>query len=375
MIDKEVAELRRRFKLERTAITRIYGCYINQFGEIVTTFEESLTMLPVEEQEKYLELLKKGISGTIGRTLTDISFSTAQVLDSDEHRLLSALRDSRLLDPESRNTLYSRIAASTRFGDNSLLVLLGCDTYDVPFRSKDGSLQADAGDLQFTYIICSVCPVKETTPVLRYDAADHAFRSRGADWVAGTPELGFLFPAFDDRAANLYGALFYNRSKDNSYEGFVDAVFHTRPPMAIGVQKNAFREVLVDALEEECRVDVVQNIHTRLREMALIHKEAKDPEPLRVSCRGIGELLENAGVSEPRAASFRVKYEAAFGVDSEMPPQNLLDAAQLEYKTPDVVVKVDPDRRDLIQFREIGGVRYLLIQVDEGIELNGVAVQ
>ena len=64
MIDKEVAELRRRFRQDRTAITRIYGCYINQFAEIVATFDDSLTMLPVEEQEKYLDLLKKGVCVT-----------------------------------------------------------------------------------------------------------------------------------------------------------------------------------------------------------------------------------------------------------------------------------------------------------------------
>lgn len=375
MIDKEAAELRRRFRPERNSITHIYGCYINQFGEIVACFTESMAMLPMEEQEKYLELLKKGISGTFGRTLSDISFSTAQVLDSDEHRLLSKLRDSRLQDEEARTTLYQKIAGSLKLGDNSILVLLACDTYDVPFRAKDGTLQADSGDLQYTYFVCSVCPVKETSPVLRYDAAEKAFRNRGADWVVGNPELGFLFPAFDDRAANLYNALFYNRSKDNSYDGFVDAVFHTRPPMAIGVQKDAFRDVLVEALEDECRVDVVQNVHSQLREMTVVHKEARDPEPLRVSCREVGEILENAGVSEPRMASFRVKYETAFGVDAELPPQNLLGTAQLEYKTPDVIVKVDPDRRDLIQFREFGGMKYLMIQVDEGIELNGVAVQ
>lgn len=375
MIDKEAAELRRRFRQDRTAITRIYGCYVNQFGEIVTSFEESLTMLPVQEQEKYLELLKKGISGTIGRTLSDICFSTAQVLDSNEHRLLTKLRDSRLEDAEARNALYSKIAASTRFDDNSLLILLACDTYDVPFRTKDCNLQADAGDLQFTYFVCAVCPVKETTPVLRYEAADHAFRSRGADWVVGNPELGFLFPAFDDRAANLYGALFFNRSKDNGHDSFVDAVFHTTPPLAVGIQKETFRDVLVDALEDECRVDVVQNVHTQLREMMLNHKEARIQEPLLVNSREVSEVLKIAGISEPKMASFRVKYESAFGADSEMPPQNLLGAAQLEYKTPDVVVKVDPDRSDLIHFREIGGVRYLLIQVEDGIELNGVAVQ
>ena len=73
-------------------------------------------------------------------------------------------------------------------------------------------------------------------------------------------------------------------------------------------------------------------------------------------------------------AAFRVKYEQAFGVDAELPPQNLLNTAQLEYKTPDVVIKLNPDRQDLIQVRELGGVRCVVIAADEGIEINGVTV-
>ena len=70
-----------------------------------------------------------------------------------------------------------------------------------------------------------------------------------------------------------------------------------------------------------------------------------------------------------------MRYEQAFGADRPVPPQNLLNANQLEYKTPDVVVKVAPDRSDLVTMREIGGVKYLLIKADEGVELNGVAVR
>ena len=375
MIDKEIAELRRRFHTDRTAITKFYGCYINPFGEITADYEASMAMLPTAEQEKYLELLKKGISGTIGRTLSDISFSTSQVLDSDEHRLLSRLRDSKLTDAEARRRLYEKIAASLRFGENGILILLACDVYDVPFRAKDGVLQADSGDLQFTYLVCSICPVKETTPALRYDAEAKTFCARPSDWVVGNPALGFLFPAFDDRAANLYGALLYNRSKDNGYDSFVDAVFHTRPPMAIGVQKDTFRDVLTDSLEEECSLRVIQDVHTELRELTAIHKEARDPEPLRVSGPAVSRILEQSGISEPKAASFRVKFEEAFGVDSELPPQNLIGTAQLEYKTPDVIIRVSPDRGDLVELRELGGVKYLMIRAEDGIELNGVQVK
>ncbi len=374
MIDKEISELRRRFRADRTAITHIYGCYVSSLGDILAEFDESLALLPADEQEKYLELLKKGVSGTIGRTLSDLSFPTAEVQNGEAHGLLMRLREERLGGAETRHALYEKIAGSLKLADSNYLVLLASDVYDVPFRGKDGSIHADSGDSQFSYLVGAICPVKETRPALRYEAAEKSFRGRGVDSVAGNPELGFLFPAFDDRATNLYGALLYNRSKDCGYDEFIDAVFHTRPPMAVGIQKDTFREVLVEALDEECSPRVIQTVHSELRELAAAHKEAHDPEPLTVSCGALSDILEKTGISEPRMAAFRVKYEEAFGVDSELPPQNLLNTAQLEYKTPDVVIKVNPDRQDLVQVRELGGVRCVVIAADEGIEINGVNV-
>ncbi len=374
MIDREISELRRRFRADRTAITHIYGCYVDQGGQLLADFDESLALLPAEEQEKYLELLKKAFSGTLGRTLSELSFSTAEVLSGERHALLRRLRDERLGGAEALRALYEKIAASLRLAETGYLILLASDVYDVPFRGKDGALRADSGETQFSYFVCAVCPVKETRPALRYEPSEKSFRACGADRVAGNPELGFLFPAFDDRAANLYGALFYNRSKDCGYDELIEALFHVQPPMAIGVQKDTFREVLAEALDEECSPEVVQAVHTQLRELAAVHKEARDPEPLTVSCGELSGILEDAGVSEPRAAAFRVKYEEAFGTDAALPPQNLLNSAQLEYRTPSVVIKVDPDRQDLIQVKEIGGVRCVVIAADEGIEINGVSV-
>lgn len=374
MIDKEVSELRRRFRADRTAITHVYGCYVNPFGELLAEFDESLTLLPADEQEKYLELLKKGISGTLGRTLSELSFSTAQVQGGEEHGLLMKLLQQRLKEEETRHAIFEKIAGSLRLADSSYLILLACDVYDVPFRGKDGSLHEDSGDTQFSYLLCSICPVKETRPALRYEPAEKSFHGKRADQVVGNPELGFLFPAFDDRATNLYGALLYNRSKECGYDEFIEAVFKTRPPMAVGVQKDTFREVLVEALDEECSPGVIQKVHTQLRELAAIHKEARDPEPLTVSCEQVSDILEHTGVSEPRTAAFRVKFGEAFGTDTELPPQNLLNTAQLEYRTPDVVIKVNPDRQDLIQVRELGGVRCVVISADESVEINGVNV-
>ena len=168
MNQKEINELRRRFRPEKSAISRVYGCYVNSSKEIVSDLDESLGMMPQEESEKYLSLLKKGLSGSLGKNLIDIVFSTQQVVDSEEHRLLTTLRDSQLKDNEARQTFYHKVIDSLDMGDSSYLLLLTCDSYDVPHRGKDDSLQADASDEVFTYIVCVVCPIKEGKVELGY---------------------------------------------------------------------------------------------------------------------------------------------------------------------------------------------------------------
>lgn len=371
MNKKEISELKRRFRQDRSNITKLRGCYVNVHGEIAATFCESMGLLPVEEQEKYLALLKKTLSGSVGKNLVDISFSTRQVVDSEEHRLLSALRQTKLQDEEPVRQLCEKIASCLHLGVN-YLILLAYDSYDVPFKSSDELLQEDAGQDVYSYVLCSICPVKETKPVLCYDAAERAFHNKGADSVVTAPELGFLFPAFDDRATNLYGALYYTRNAAMGYDDFVDTIFHTEPPMAARAQQETFCGVLADALEEECSVEVVQSVHSSLHEMVQVHKEAKIAEPLTVSCQELGTVLSEAGVSEKKLASFRVKYEGAFGSARELPPQNLMDEKKMEYRLPDVVVKVNSERKDLVQTRVIGGVKYLLINAEEGVEVNGI---
>ena len=91
----------------------------------------------------------------------------------------------------------------------------------------------------------------------------------------GTPEVGFLFPAFEDRATNLYGALLYTRNIGESREEFVDAVFHLAAPMPAAQQREAFQGLLTGALGEDCSFDTVQAVQEQLCAMIQEHKESK----------------------------------------------------------------------------------------------------
>ena len=109
MNQKELNEIRRRFKLDRNSISKICGCYVNSNKEIISWIDASMGLMQQEEQEMYLGLLKKALSGALGKNLVDIVFSTQQVADSDEHRLLQTMRQTELKDPGSRETFCRRL--------------------------------------------------------------------------------------------------------------------------------------------------------------------------------------------------------------------------------------------------------------------------
>ena len=60
MNQKELNEIRRRFKLDKNSISRIYGCYVNSSREIIAYIDESMGLMSQEEQEMYLGAAEKG---------------------------------------------------------------------------------------------------------------------------------------------------------------------------------------------------------------------------------------------------------------------------------------------------------------------------
>lgn len=374
MNQKEVSELRRRWRPEKSAVSRVYGCFVNSNKEIISDLDESLGTMPEEEAEKYLNLLKKSLSGTLGKNLIDIVFSTQQVTDSEEHKLLSALRSSALKDGQVRSRFYQKVIDSLDMGDSSYLLLMACDAYDVPRRGKDGGAMMDASEDVFTYLLCCVCPVKSGRPELNYFPGDNEFHYT-AGQVVSAPELGFLFPAFDDRAANIYNALFYSRKADEIHQEFIDAVFHTEPPMSAAEQREAFQSALAEGLEDAYSVEVARSIHERLTDQITQHKENKTPEPLALAAGDIGAILQDCGVPQERIDAFRENCREKFGENAVLNPANLIDAGKFELKTSQVTVSVSPEQSYLVETRTIEGKKYLLIPAEEDVEVNGQPVR
>ena len=72
---------------------------------------------------------------------------------------------------------------------------------------------------------------------------------------------------------------------------------------------------------------------------------------------------------------FSFSYDETAGENTSLLMSNVINTRSFEVKTPDVVIKVSPDRTNLIETRNIDGREYLVIALDGSVSVNGIAVR
>ncbi len=371
MIKQEINELKRLYTPSNCSITRICGCYVDGEKNKKTEFKEAFLSLPEEEIFKYFELLRNTLSGSLGKNLLNLDFPLASEQEGGTQAALLALRDSKLKDDALIEEFYDRVINTYEYVGNYLILLIH-DAYDVPGKTTDGLTMDDASDTVFEYIMCCICPVNLSKPGLSYDNINNEFHNRIRDWVVEMPETGFLFPSFNDRATDIHSTLFYSKNPEEAHSEFVENILGCTMPLSAGTQKEAFQALIEETLGDEVEYEVVKNIHENLTEMIEEHKEI--PEPLTLDKNQVKSLFEKSGIKEEKLTDFDKLYDAAAGEDTSLFVNNVANVRTFEVKTPDVVVKVNPERADLVNTLQIDGKRCLVIEINDHVEVNGITI-
>lgn len=372
MIKKEISEIKRQFTPSNCSITRICGCYVDGEKNKKTEFKEAFLSLPEDDMFKYFEILRKNLSGTLGKNLLNLEFPLDTEMEGGPQEFLLKLRNSKLQDDELLDAFYDRIIETYDYVGNYLILLIH-DAYDIPGKTSDGIGMEDASDEVYSYIMCSICPVDLSKPGLSYDELEGTFRNRVRDWVVSLPELGFLFPAFNDRSTDLHATLYYSKNGDELHDTFIEQMLGCPLPLPAGYQKESFQAIIEETLGDACSYETVKTIHENLNEMLEEHKD--DPEPLSLDKYQVKSLLEHSGVEEEQLENFDKTFDETAGERASIFAGNIVNTRAFEVKTPDVIIKINPDRTDLVETREVDGRQCLVIAIDGGVEVNGIMVK
>ena len=372
MNKKEILEIRKQFTPANCAITRICGCYVDHEKTKKMESKEAFLSLPEEEAFKYFDIFKKTLSGTVGKNMLNLEFPLDAEMPGGTQEFLLKLRDSKLEDDMLLEEFYDKVIATYDYAENYYIVLIHA-MYDIPGKSSDGLEMFDASDEVYEYLLMSICPVSLSKAGLSYNAEDNRIQDRIRDWIVDMPVKGFLFPAFNDRSTDLHSVLYYTKKSEDLQPEMIDQLLGAQMPMSADTQKETFQMIIEDTLGEDGDYETVRNIHETLNDLIEEHKE--EPEPLSLDKTEMKKIFEQSGVDAEKMENFDRNFEENAGEKASLLATNIAETRKFNIETPDVVIKVNPDRADLVETRIIDGRQCLVIPVDDHIEVNGISVR
>lgn len=374
MNKKEINEIKKQFTPEKCTITRICGCYVD--GEKNKRAELAQTFLTLTEEEnfKYFTIFKNTMSGTLGKNLLNMEFPNEQEMEGGTQEFLLRLKNSKLEDNALLEQFYDKVIETYNYPENYYIILIYA-AYDVPGQTEDGIENDDASEYVYDYILCSICPVKLTEAGLCYNERNNSIESRIRDWVVAAPIHGFLFPAFNDRNTDIHGLLYYTKNSEQMQEDFIDKTLGCGAPLSYKAQKETFQDIIENSLGEQCDFEMVKTIHENLNEYVETYQDA--PEPPVLDKMEMKKLLADSGVKAEALETFETAFDTIV-CDEEKPrfaAANVASTRSFDIKMPDVVIKVKPERTDLVETRIIDGRQYIMIEVNDSVEVNGISIR
>ena len=372
MNKKEILEIRRQFTPKNCAITRICGCYVDHEKNKKMESKEAFLSLPEEEAFKYFDIFKKTLSGTVGKNMLNMEFPLDAEMPGGTQEFLLKLRNSKLEDDMLLEEFYDKVITTYEYGENYYIILIHA-MYDIPGKSSDDLEMFDASDEVYEYLLMSLCPVSLSKAGLCYNAEDNRIQDRIRDWIVDMPDKGFLFPAFNDRSTDLHSVLYYTKKSEDLQPEMISQLLGAQMPMSADTQKETFQMIIEDTLGEEGDYETVRNIHETLNDLIEEHKE--EPEPLKLDKTDVKKIFEQSGVPAEKMENFDRNYEENAGEKTSLLASNIAETRKFNIETPDIIIKVNPDRADLVETRIIDGRQCLVIPVDDHIEVNGINVR
>ncbi len=407
MIKSEINEIKSLFdSVSDQGIYRLTGCYVNGEKQKVKTFSEHFYDIPEEEMHKYLEVFRKTLSGTPGKNLLDMSFVDQSEDESSMGKsLLKKMLRSKLEDNLALDTFYDMVIENHNYVGNYLILLI-FQSYDVPGITTDGVELEDASDEIYSYILCSICPMKLTKPGLGFDDDLGEIHTLKQLFAVELPENGFLYPAFNDRSTDDTELLYFCKKADILQDALLEKVLGVPTTLPAKQQKEGFTEFVSDVLGDEADFETVLSIHENLKDTVHEIKAESAGNAVFFDKDTMRGVFERSGVSEERLEQFDRRFDEQFDmerihskqnesvkiddesdyspardyvptlqVEEKLFADNVAPTRSLEVRNKNMVLRVNTNHTDIIEARIIDGRKCLVIEVTDDLTVNGVPVE
>lgn len=372
MDKQETLEIRKLLTKNNCRIDRIAGCFVDENGQVITDLKDTWRAMPEEEVEKYCELFRKTLTGKQGKNLFHLEFPLREEEEGGRQNLMYRVLQDNFHDPALVQGFCRQIIQNLSLMGR-YLILLGHGAYDIPAKSSDGTQMDDASEYVYLFLVCCICPVTEIKEGLCFDEESLTFINKRSDLGVQAPEVGFLFPEFNDRAPDIHAVQWYAKKEEERHPELIDGLVGGDMPVTVSAQKEQFKDIVEQTLGRDCDFENVKSLTEAVDEML---KEQKDnPEPVELGKTEVRRLLHESGAApDSLGQTFEESFDEMVGEGGTINAESIGGRSVMEIRSPSVKISVKSDMTQMITTRIIDGREYLLIPVQDNIELNGIRI-
>jgi len=365
-----IKEVKKFFTAKKCNVDHIFGCYVNGSKDIVAQWHQRLMSLTEEEYFKYLDLFRKCFSGALDKTMFNVTPEKSKRDFWLELRNTCTDRSLKALQEESLDELYNTIISEYEYVGN-YAILIANGIYDVPGKTSDDQELEDASEEVYQYLLICICPVQLAKAGLGYDSSKGTFTNIDRDWLLGDPDMGLLYPAFNDRSEDRDAALAYikgiNDDKKNTAQRLLGCGIKDTPMQ----EKESFLSVIGEVLGYRKRLGEVRRVNEELRK-----QQSGKEEDETIGIDDIRSALEAAGIDRDRIDTLERVYASEIGEGERISLNNVLHNSSFTVRTDRGTLKMDNCDADYADIRQIDGKPYLMLELFPGqdVTVNGIDV-
>lgn len=371
MNKKEINEIKKNFNDDCGFFTvnRVITAFVDAEKNIKCRANRLYSIIPQEESEPIMINLKKVLSGKIGSNLMEYAFPKEAYEEDGAQRFLYGVLKSKLADDETADKFLNAVAEKVEYGSAYTIFAAHC-TYSV--LSKSWTDDPDGDTYDYNFIITAICPVNLRIDGLVYnDDPSSIARKKSYDRIVELPTDGFLFPLFNDRAADVNGVMYYTKNAKKPNTTVIEDFLGCEFVMTAKSEKETFNAILSEVCGEELDYDLITIINDKIR--TVIDQNANETEVTTVDQNALYSILWEAGVSRERLENLPKIYEKLMG-NKPFTAVNLADQKTV-LTVPSVKVNVDNNAVGRVDIQTIGGRKCIVIKLDEPeISVNGLNV-
>ncbi|MBQ6633489.1 MAG: DUF4317 domain-containing protein [Ruminococcus sp.] len=373
MNKKEINEIKKQFGSDSGLFTidRVLTAFVDAEKNVKLTQTRAFNLIEPDECELITTTLKKVLSGTVGKNLSEYEFPKDASLEGGMQKFYYEVLQSKLEDEELNKKLIETVAEKMEYVSTYALFTAHC-TYSVLKKNKMDELTEES-DTNYRFIITAVCPVTLRIDGLVYNEENNSIaKNTRTDRIVEMPTDGFLFPLFNDRAPDVNGVLCYTKNAKKPNVSLVEELLGCEFSMSYDSERNTFKKILTGVVGEELDYELITSVNTKIKE--LVDQNSHETEIPKVDNNTLSQILWESGVGADKLEALPKVYEKAVG-DKPLTAQNLIDARTV-VAMPSITVNIKRDGVDKVKTEMINGRRCLVIDLDDPeIEVNGFEVK